>query len=292
MVKAKKKRNGLFGQKQTKILMDSLVYAVLSFVSVLFILPFAWMVANSFKDIRGIYKFPPTFIPEVWHFENYPNAWTATHFDSCFINSSLVAAAVILGQLLTASLAGYSFARLRYPGRDKLFLLYISLLMVPFTVLMIPLYVMMRAFDWVSTLQAVIVPFLFTPWGTFFMRQFMVTIPRELEDAARIDGCGFFRTYWLIILPLTKPALATLAIFTFITTWNSYQWPLIALATPEVKTLPLCLASFQNQSAMRTPWHLIMAASTFVVIPVILAFIFGQKYYVRGIQISGIKGGG
>lgn len=292
MAKTKKKRDSRFGQKQTKALMDLLVYAVLSFVSVLFILPFAWMVANSFKDIRGIYKFPPTFIPEVWHFENYPDAWTATHFDSCFINSSLVAAAIVLGQLLTASLAGYSFARLRYPGRDKLFLLYISLLMVPFTVLLIPLYVMMRAFDWVSTLQAVIVPFLFTPWGTFFMRQFMVTIPRELEDAARIDGCGFFRTYWLIILPLTKPALATLAIFTFITTWNSYQWPLISLATPEVKTLPLCLASFQNQSAMRTPWHLIMAASTFVVIPVILAFIFGQKYYVRGIQISGIKGGG
>lgn len=292
MTKTKKKRNSRFGQKQTKILTDLLVYAALSFVSVLFILPFAWMVANSFKDIRGIYKFPPTFIPEVWHFENYPDAWTATHFDSCFINSSLVAAAIVLGQLLTASLAGYSFARLRYPGRDKLFLLYISLLMVPFTVLLIPLYVMMRAFDWVSTLQAVIVPFLFTPWGTFFMRQFMVTIPRELEDAARIDGCGFFRTYWLIILPLTKPALATLAIFTFITTWNSYQWPLISLATPEVKTLPLCLASFQNQSAMRTPWHLIMAASTFVVIPVILAFIFGQKYYVRGIQISGIKGGG
>ena len=292
MTKTKTKRNSRFGQKQTKTLTDLLVYAVLSFVSVLFILPFAWMVANSFKDIRGIYKFPPTFIPEVWHFENYPDAWTATHFDSCFINSSLVAAAIVLGQLLTASLAGYSFARLRYPGRDKLFLLYISLLMVPFTVLLIPLYVMMRAFDWVSTLQAVIVPFLFTPWGTFFMRQFMVTIPRELEDAARIDGCGFFRTYWLIILPLTKPALATLAIFTFITTWNSYQWPLISLATPEVKTLPLCLASFQNQSAMRTPWHLIMAASTFVVIPVILAFIFGQKYYVRGIQISGIKGGG
>ena len=292
MAKTKKKRDSRFGQKQTKALTDLLVYAVLSFVSVLFILPFAWMVANSFKDIRGIYKFPPTFIPEVWHFENYPDAWTATHFDSCFINSSLVAAAIVLGQLLTASLAGYSFARLRYPGRDKLFLLYISLLMVPFTVLLIPLYVMMRAFDWVSTLQAVIVPFLFTPWGTFFMRQFMVTIPRELEDAARIDGCGFFRTYWLIILPLTKPALATLAIFTFITTWNSYQWPLISLATPEVKTLPLCLASFQNQSAMRTPWHLIMAASTFVVIPVILAFIFGQKYYVRGIQISGIKGGG
>ena len=208
---------------------------MLSIVGIIFIMPFAWMVANSVKDIRGIYKFPPEFIPEVWHFENYTEAWTATHFDIGFLNSALVAAAVVLGQLITASLAGYSFARLRYPGRDKIFLLYISLMMVPFTVLLIPLYIQMRAFGWVSTLPAVIVPFLFTPWGTFMMRQFMVTIPRELEDAARIDGCGFFRTYWLIILPLTKPALATLAIFTFVNTWNSYQWPLIVLAKAKSK---------------------------------------------------------
>ncbi len=292
MMRSAKHKGSLFGQKQTKLLMDLLVYVVLSVVGIIFILPFAWMVANSFKDLRGIYQFPPTFIPEVWHPENYIDAWTATHFDSGFLNSAIVAAAIVIGQLFTASLAGYSFARLRYPGRDKIFLLYISLMMVPFTVLLIPLYVQMRYFNWVSTLQAVIVPFLFTPWGTFMMRQFMVTIPRELEDAARIDGCGFFRTYWLIILPLTKPALATLAIFTFVTTWNSFQWPLIVLGKPKVKTLPLLLASFQAQSAMRTPWHLIMAASTFVVIPVLIAFIIGQKYYVRGIVTSGIKGGG
>ena len=292
MASAQKRNDSFFGQKQTKLLMDLLVYVVLSVVGIIFIMPFAWMVANSFKDIRGIYQYPPTFIPEVWHFENYTEAWTLTHFDLGFLNSAIVAAAVVLGQLFTASLAGYAFARLRFPGRDKIFLLYISLMMVPFTVLLIPLYVQMRAFGWISTLQAVIVPFLFTPWGTFMMRQFMVTIPRELEDAARIDGCGFFRTYWLIILPLTKPALATLAIFTFVNTWNSFQWPLIVLGKPKVKTLPLLLASFQNQSGMRTPWHLIMAAATFVVIPVLIAFVVGQKYYVRGIVTSGIKGGG
>ena len=292
MTNLRKTKDRSLGQKQVKILMDLLVYAVLSIVGIIFILPFAWMVFNSLKDIRGIYKFPPTLFPEVWHFENYIEAWTATHFDIGFLNSVIVAAAIVLGQLFTASLAGYSFARLRYPGRDKIFLLYISLLMVPFIIIMIPLYVMMRYFNWNDTLQAVIIPFLFTPWGTFFMRQFMVTIPRELEDAARIDGCGFFRTWWLIILPLTKPALATLAIFTFVTTWNSYLWPLIILAKPKVKTLPLLLASFQNQSGMRTPWHLIMAASTFVVIPILIVFVVGQKYYVRGIVTSGIKGGG
>ncbi len=288
----KNRQESYFGQKQAKRLMDILVFIVLSIVGIIFILPFAWMVANSVKDIRGIYKFPPTFIPETWHFENYIEAWTATNFDQFFINSAIVAAAVVLGQLFTASLAGYSFARLRYPGRDKIFLLYISLLMVPFIVLMIPLYVLMRQLGWVNNLLAIIVPFFFTPWGTFMMRQFMVTIPRELEDAARIDGCGFFRTYWLIILPLTKPALATLAIFTFVNTWNSFLWPQIVLSTPNVKTLPLGLASFQAQSSMRTPWHLIMAAATFVVIPVLIAFVVGQKYYVRGIVTSGIKGGG
>ena len=132
------RKGSRFGQKQTKMLMDLLVYVVLSLVGIIFIMPFAWMVANSFKDIRGIYQYPPEFIPEVWHFENYTEAWTLTHFDLGFLNSALVAAAVVLGQLFTASLAGYSFARLRFPGRDKIFLLYISLMMVPFTVLLIP----------------------------------------------------------------------------------------------------------------------------------------------------------
>ncbi len=284
-------RQNWFGQRETKIIVDVLVYMILSLTGIIFMLPFVWMVANSFKDIRGIYQFPPTFIPETFHFENYPEAWNAAPFGTFFINSVIVAVAVVLGQLFTASLAGYSFARLRYPGRNTIFLLYISLLMVPFTVLLIPLFVQMRELGWVNTLLPVIVPFLFTPWGTFMMRQFMVTLPRELEDAARIDGCGYFKTYYLVILPLTKPALATLGIFTFVTTWNSFQWPLIVLGTPDVKTLPLGLASFQSQSAMRTPWHLIMASATFIVIPVLVLFVFGQKYYVRGIVTSGIKGG-
>ena len=286
------KKQSWYGQKQARRLGDLALYVVLGFSGIIFILPFAWMVISSFKDLKGIYQYPPSFIPTSFNWYNYVEAWNATQFDRFFINSVVVATAVVVGQLFTASLAGYSFARLRYPGRDLLFLLYISLLMIPFTVLLVPLFVQMRAFQWVNTLLPVIVPFLFTPWGTFMMRQFMVTLPRELEDAARIDGCGYFRTYWSVILPLTKPALATLAIFTFVTTWNSFQWPLIVLGTPDVKTLPLGLASFQAQSALRTPWHLIMAASTFIVLPVLALFVLGQKYYVRGIVTSGIKGGG
>jgi multiple sugar transport system permease protein len=275
--------------KLQKRLGDAGVYLVLTLFGILFMLPFVWMVVNSFKTIKGIYQFPPSFIPDSFEWRNYLEAWNAAPFGTFFMNSVIVSVAVVLGQLFTASLAGYAFVRLRFPGRDKIFLLYLSTLMVPFTVLLIPLFVQMRAFGWVNTLLPVIVPFLFTPWGTFMMRQFMSTLPRELEDAARIDGCGFFKTYWYIILPLTKPALTTLAIFTFVSSWNNFQWPMIVLGTNDVKTLPLGLASFQALSAMRTPWHLIMAAATFIVIPVLIIFVLGQKYYVRGIVTSGIK---
>jgi multiple sugar transport system permease protein len=275
--------------KLQKRLGDAGVYLVLTLFGILFMLPFVWMVVNSFKTIKGIYQFPPSFIPDSFEWRNYLEAWNAAPFGTFFMNSVIVSVAVVLGQLFTASLAGYAFVRLRFPGRDKIFLLYLSTLMVPFTVLLIPLFVQMRAFGWVNTLLPVIVPFLFTPWGTFMMRQFMSTLPRELEDAARIDGCGFFKTYWYIILPLTKPALTTLAIFTFVSSWNNFQWPMIVLGTNDVKTLPLGLASFQALSAMRTPWHLIMAAATFIVVPVLIIFVLGQKYYVRGIVTSGIK---
>ncbi len=283
-------KNRSLGKKLRTRLENTLLYIFLSVFGIMFILPFFWMVSNSFKTLKEIYTWPPNFIPSSFVWQNYVEAWNAAPFDTFYLNSILVSVAVVIGQLLTASLAGYSFARLRYPGRNIIFLLYLSTMMVPFTVILIPLFVQMRAFSWVNTLLPVIVPFLFTPWGTFLMRQYMTTLPKELEEAARIDGCSFLRTFWSIILPQTKPALATLGIFTFVSSWNSFQWPLIVLGTNTVKTLPLGLASFQAQSAMRTPWHLIMASSTFIVIPVLILFILGQKYYVRGIVTSGMKG--
>ena len=187
------------------------------------------------------------------------------------------------GVLFTSSLAGYSFARLRYPGRDQLFLIYLSTMMIPFAVRMIPLFILMRTFGWVDSLARSIIPGMFSAWGTFLMRQFMLTIPRELEDAALIDGCSFFRIYWRIILPLTMPALATLGIFHFMGSWNDFFWPLIILNSMSNKTLPLGLAAFQAMAAMKTPWHLVMAASVLSVLPIIIVFMLGQKYYVRGI---------
>jgi ABC-type glycerol-3-phosphate transport system permease component len=189
-------------------------------------------------------------------------------------------------------MAGYAFGRLRFPGRDKIFLFYLATLMVPFAVIMIPLYVQMQYLGWIDTLWPLIIPSIFTPWGTFLMRQFMVSLPRELEDAARVDGASFFTVYWQIILPLTKPALATLGIFTFLGSWNNFLWPLIVISSLNLKTIPLGLVAFQERQAMKTPWELIMAAATFSILPILVVFVFGQKYYVRGIVTSGIKGGG
>lgn len=278
------------GVKARTHIVNFLTVLILSLGGVLMALPFLWMVSSSLKSIAEIYVFPPAFIPEAIQWANYLEIWRRLPFHLFFRNSFVVAALETAGVLFTSSLAGYSFARLRYPGRDQLFLIYLSTMMIPFAVRMIPLFVLMRTFGWVDSLAALIVPGMFSAWGTFLMRQFMLTIPRELEDAALIDGCSFFRIYWRIILPLTMPALATLGIFHFMDSWNAFLWPLIILNSMSIKTLPLGLAAFQAMVAMKTPWHLVMAAAVVSVVPIIVIFMLGQKYYVRGIVTTGLKG--
>lgn len=261
-----------------------------SIIGAAFFIPFAWMVSSSLKDISEIYSFPPKFWPAEIKWSNYADAWNALPFDRFFLNSAFVAILTTLGVLVTCSLAGYSFARLRYPGRDKIFLAYLATMMIPFPVLMVPLFVIMKNLGLVDNLWSLILPAVFTPAGTFLMRQFILTLPRELEEAARVDGCGFFGIYWRIVLPLMKPVIATLGIFTFLGSWNDFLWPLITISSIEEKTLPLGLTMFQSRLSGRTPWHQIMAASTFTIIPVLVLFVLGQKYYVKGIVTTGIKG--
>jgi multiple sugar transport system permease protein len=251
-----------------------------------------WMVSTSLKDIDQVYDYPPAILPDPIVWRNYIEAFRRVPFGRFFLNSAYISAAVVLGQLFTCSLAGYAFARLRFPGRDVIFIGYLATMMIPFAVLMIPLFITMRTFGWINTHYALIFPYLATAFGTFLMRQFMLTLPRELEDAARIDGCSYFRLYRRIILPLTKPALATLGILTFMNTWNDFLWPLIIISSVQNKTLPLGLLMFQEQSAMKTPWHLVMAAATFSIVPILIVFTLGQKYYVQGIVTSGLKGAG
>ena len=279
-------------KKRRTQLGDVATWLILLLGGIIMMIPFLWMVTSSLKTIDEIYTFPPQFIPSALQWQNYYEAWTALPFNRFFLNSAVISVSVVIGQLFTCSLAGYAFGRLRFPGRDMLFLFYLATMMIPFAVIMIPLFVQMQWFGWIDTFWPLIVPAMFTPWGTFLMRQFMMTLPRELEDACRIDGGSFFRIYWSIILPLTKPALATLGIFTFLGTWNAFLWPLIILSSLELKTIPLGMVAFQARMAMKTPWELIMAAATFSILPILIIFIAGQKYYVQGIVTSGIKGGG
>jgi multiple sugar transport system permease protein len=269
---------------------NALTRLVLSLLAVLYIAPFLWMVSSSLKGPDEIYGFPPSFIPNTWRWSNYVEAWNRVPFATFFSNSGIVTLSVTLGTILTCSMAGYAFARLRFPGRDSILLAYLGTMMIPFPVLMIPAYILMRRLGLVDTLWSLVLPGMFGAWGTFLMRQFMLTLPRDLDEAARVDGANFFQIYWWIILPLSAPVIATLGIFTFLGSWNDFLWPLIMINSIDHKTVPLGLVMFQSQVPMKTPWHLLMAASTFSMLPVLTLFVVGQKYYVRGIALSGLKG--
>jgi multiple sugar transport system permease protein len=278
------------GNTHRRWLGNGMAWVALTLLGVFWMVPFLWMVSTSFKGIDEVYAFPPRFVPELLRWSNYIEAWQAIPFSRFFFNSLFVAVATTIAVVLTSSMAGYSFARLRYPGRDLLFLAYLGTIMIPFPVLIIPLFILMRQLGLVDTLAGIILPAAFTAWGTFLMRQFMLSIPREIEEAARMDGASFWRIYVQIIMPLSRPVVATLGIFTFLGSWNDFLWPLIMISSVENKTLPLGLTMFQAQVPIKTPWQLVMAAATFSVIPVLIVFVLGQKYYVRGIATTGLKG--
>ncbi|MCS7367494.1 MAG: carbohydrate ABC transporter permease [archaeon YNP-WB-062] len=273
-----------------EVIGDIGAYIILSIFGVIMLLPFLWMVSTSLKPPDEVFTFPPEFIPKHIAWDNYRRALEQIPFGRFFFNSFYIAITVTIGQLFTSFLAGYAFARLRFSGRDILFLIYLATMMVPLQVRLIPLYIMMRNFHWINTHYALIIPALTSAWGTFLARQFMLTIPKELDEAARIDGCNYIDIVFRIILPVSKPLLATLGIFVFIGEYNSFLWPLIAINSISLKTIPLGLIMFQERIYLETPWNYVMAASTVSVLPLLTIFILGQKYYVRGIVTSGLKG--
>jgi len=213
--------------------------------------------------------------------------WEAPSFLVWYSNSLFVSLAITFGTLLTSSLAAYAFARLRFPARDWLFLGYLATLMVPAIVVIVPLYALVRRMGLYNTYWALILPGMFSAYYTFMLRQFFLSIPRDLEEAALLDGAGRLSIYWRIILPLSKPALAALAIFAFLHSWNDFLWPLIVIDDDALKTLPVGLATFEGQYG--TEWALLMAASVIVMIPVLIVFVVGQRYFIRGILLSGLK---
>ena len=264
------------------------LHLVLITGSVVMLVPFAWMLSTSLKEPGDVFIYPPQWIPQPVRWENYQETVTVMPFGRFYLNSAIQAISVTALQLLTASLAAFAFARLRFRGRDALFLLYLATMMIPFPVTMIPNFVIMRYLNWIDTFRALILPPAFSAFSTFLLRQYFMSIPTEMDDAARVDGASSFRIWWQIILPLSGPALATLAIFTFLGQWNSFLWPLIVTNSEKMRTLPVGLATFQSQFSVQ--WHLLMAGSVIAVLPILVIYIAGQRWFVRGITLTGMGG--
>jgi multiple sugar transport system permease protein len=278
------RRHSTPGQRARSVLLHVVMYAL----ALLTVAPFAWMVLTSFKPLGEILTAPPTWWPEDFTFSNYQDAFSAAPFGRFYANSLFVAVAVTVGQLITCSLAAYAFARMQFKGRDILFYLFLGTMMVPAHVTMIPSFMILHWLGWIDTYAALIVPGLASAFGTFLLRQFFLTIPKELEEAAFIDGCSRFGVLWRIILPLSKPALATLAIFTFMAVFNDFIWALIVLNTQEMYTVQLGLAIFRDRYSVE--WGSLMAGSVVATLPILVVFFFAQKYFIQGITLSGLKG--
>ena len=262
-------------------------HALLYTLAVLTVAPVAWMVLTSFKEMGEIFRYPPTWWPERFSFENYTAAFGAAPFGRFYLNSLFVAVTVTLGQLVTCSMAAYAFARMRFRGRDALFYVFLGTMMVPAHVTMIPSFMVLHWLGLVDTYGALILPGLASAFGTFLLRQFFLTLPKELEEAAFIDGCGRFRVLWQVILPLSRPALATLAVFTFMGVFNDFLWALIVINSQELYTVQLGLSIFRDRYS--TEWGSLMAGSVVATLPILLLFFVAQKHFIQGIALSGLK---
>ncbi|PAE32940.1 sugar ABC transporter permease [Bacillus sp. 7884-1] len=251
------------------------------------LLPFLWMVSTSFKSGNTTMVLPPEFIPKQPTVENYQTVSQMFPMIQFLGNSFLVAVLTTVGQIVLSSMAAYAFARMQFRGRDKLFLLYLATMMVPSQVTMIPQFILMKELGWLDTYQALIVPGMFGVFGTFLMRQAMLSVPKELEEAAFMDGANHFQVFSKVCLPLVKPTIATLGIFTFMSSWNNFLWPLIVTSSEELATLPLGLSLLQGRWA--TDWSLMMAGVVISVIPILVVYLFAQKYFIQGMTMSGMK---
>jgi multiple sugar transport system permease protein len=276
---------------------QAVLHLVLLTGCALFSLPYAWMVLTSLKPDDSIFR-NPTALPEVWMWDNYPRTFqflemalgrVRTAFGSLFVLNTLqVTALSMAGMLFSSSLVAYSFARLRWPGRDVLFLVLLGTMMLPAAVTMIPRFIIFKELGWVDTLLPLWVPSLFAnAFDVFLLRQFLLGIPNDLEDAAKIDGCGYFTIYWRIMLPLVKPALAALSIMHFLGTWNDFMGPLIYISSPEKMTGSYALRLFQ--SANSGEWALLLAAATLWTLPVVALFFFAQRAFIEGVTLTGMK---
>ena len=266
----------------------AILHFCLIIVGFVMVMPFLWMLSTSLKFPNEIFSYPPTWIPNRFRFENYVDVFTLVPFGQYYINSIMVALSVTSIVLVSSSLAAFAFSRLNFRGRDTLFMTYLATLMIPFPVLLIPNFLIVREFGWYDTYMALILPPAFSAIATFLYRQAFKGIPKELDDAARIDGASSWRIWWHVIMPNAGPVTAALGIFTFLGNWNEFLWPLVVTNSSDMRTIPVGLSSFQGQYNVR--WELLMSAAVIALLPVVIVYLLAQKWIIRGVTISGMGG--
>lgn len=264
------------------------IWLMLAAGGVVVVLPFFYMIASSLETTEQIGQLTPQFIPNPVQWVNYRDVWEQLPVGRFFANSLIVAGTITAGQLITASMAAYAFSRLRFRGRSALFTVYLATLIIPFQVTLIPNYILIHYLGWHNTYQGMIVPFISSVFSTFLLRQFFLTIPADLEEAALLDGAGHFTIYSRIVLPLARPALAALVIFAFLGSWNNFLWPLVVVDTESLKTLPLGIIEFEGEYTVR--WNLLMAGASLSLIPVLAVYLVAQRWIVQGIALTGQGG--
>lgn len=264
-------------------------YALLIICAISMVTPFLWMVLTSFMTEAQIFSYPPKFLPEPFIISNYQNTANQIPIVRYFFNSLFVSVTTTIGQVIIASMAGFVFAKFNFKFKEPLFLIILATMMIPPQVNIIPLFYIMKELHWIDTFQALIVPGLFGGFGIFLMRQWFKSIPDALLEAAKIDGCNLFQSFFKIALPLALPAIATLAIFTFISSWNSFMWPLIVTNSENIRTLPVALAAFKGSFRETIEWGQLMSCAVITTLPAIVVFIIGQKFFIRGLISAGVK---
>jgi ABC-type glycerol-3-phosphate transport system permease component len=263
------------------------VHAFLVVGALAVFLPYLWMVSVSLKPESEIFQASVNPIPSTIRWENYSEAWTTYPIGRWLLNTFLVASIETVSTVVTSVLAGFAFARLRFWGRDQLFYLYLAAMMVPIQVTLIPSFIIVRQLGLLNTYQGIAIIHLVQFFGVFLMRQFLLNIPSEIEDAARVDGCSWFRVLWQIVLPISMPAVAALSILAFTAGWNDFLWPLVVINRPEIMTIVVGLASIRSEA---TPWGLLMAATTISALPLTVVYVLFQRWFTQGVVMSGIKG--
>ena len=270
--------------RSLSVITQIVIYALLFLLAASTLLPYILMIALSLMAEFEMYQIPPKFIPTILRWSNYTEMWQAQPWGRYIFNTLFATVAVLAGQLLLVAMGGYALARMKFPGRDFMFKLFIAFMMLPGVVTLIPGFIILHSLGWVDTFMALIVPSLGNIWGLFLMRQYMLSLPSSLEDAGRIDGANRWQVFWKLILPLCKPVLATVGTFTFLSMWRSFFWPLIVTRSKEMRVIEVGVAMFSSQYITNIPAQL--AAATLSSIPMILVYLFAQKWIVQGIKMT------